>query len=83
MHVSLTPELESFVRIKVGSGLYNNASEVVREALRSAYEDDELRKIKIERFKEAIAMGIDDVENGRFSKRNIDDIISDLEKQVK
>ncbi|MBM3510821.1 MAG: type II toxin-antitoxin system ParD family antitoxin [Alphaproteobacteria bacterium] len=34
MNVSLTPELEKFVRDRVASGLYNNASEVVREALR-------------------------------------------------
>lgn len=37
MNVSLTPELERFVREKVASGLYNNASEVVREALRAMY----------------------------------------------
>jgi antitoxin ParD1/3/4 len=36
MHVSLTPELEKKVREKVDSGLYNNASEVIREALRVA-----------------------------------------------
>ncbi len=36
MHVSLTPELEKKVKEKVKSGLYNNASEVVREALRLA-----------------------------------------------
>lgn len=35
MHVSLTPELENAVKMKVASGLYNNASEVIREALRS------------------------------------------------
>ena len=34
MNVSLTPELEKFVSAKVGSGRYNSASEVVREALR-------------------------------------------------
>jgi len=34
MNVSLTPQLEEFVRRKVASGLYNNASEVVREGLR-------------------------------------------------
>lgn len=34
MHISLTPELERAVKEKVKSGLYNNASEVVREALR-------------------------------------------------
>ncbi len=35
MNVSLTPELEKYVRQKVASGLYNNASEVIREALRA------------------------------------------------
>jgi hypothetical protein len=34
MHISLTPELEKVVRKKIKSGLYNNASEVIREALR-------------------------------------------------
>jgi hypothetical protein len=34
MNVSLTPKLVRFVRRKVASGLYNNASEVIREALR-------------------------------------------------
>ena len=34
MHISLTPELERLVNEKVDSGLYNNASEVIREALR-------------------------------------------------
>ena len=34
MNVSLTPALEKYVRRKVTSGLYNNASEVIREALR-------------------------------------------------
>ena len=34
MNVSLTPALEEYVRRKVAIGLYNNASEVMREALR-------------------------------------------------
>jgi len=34
MNVSLTSALEEFVRRLVATGLYNNASEVVREALR-------------------------------------------------
>jgi len=43
MNVSLTPELERFVDGKVESGLYNNASEVVREGLRLLKEHDEIR----------------------------------------
>lgn len=40
MNVSLTPKLEEFVRRKVASGLYNNASEVIREALRHHFQRD-------------------------------------------
>ena len=40
MNVSLTPQLENFVRQKVESGLYGSASEVVREALRLLGERD-------------------------------------------
>jgi antitoxin ParD1/3/4 len=36
MNISLTPELEKLVQSKVESGLYNNASEVIREALRDS-----------------------------------------------
>ena len=43
MNVSLTPELERFIDGKVESGLYNNASEVVREGLRLLKEHDEVR----------------------------------------
>jgi antitoxin ParD1/3/4 len=43
MNVSLTPELEKFVEGKVQSGLYNNASEVVREGLRLLKGHDEIR----------------------------------------
>lgn len=38
MNISLTPELEKYIRHKVASGLYNNASEVIREALRALLE---------------------------------------------
>jgi antitoxin ParD1/3/4 len=44
MNVSLTRELEAFVEAKVESGLYNNASEVVREGLRLLKENDEHRR---------------------------------------
>ena len=37
MNVSLTDELEAVIEEKVKSGLYSNASEVVRDALRRAF----------------------------------------------
>jgi antitoxin ParD1/3/4 len=45
MNVSLTPELEALVNEKVRTGLYQTASEVVREALRLLKQrDDETRR---------------------------------------
>jgi antitoxin ParD1/3/4 len=45
MNVSLTPELEELVNQKVRSGLYQTASEVVREALRLLKQrDDDTRR---------------------------------------
>jgi putative addiction module CopG family antidote len=40
MNVSLTSALEEYVRRKVATGLYNNSSEVIREALRLMIERD-------------------------------------------
>jgi antitoxin ParD1/3/4 len=61
MNVSLTPELERFVDAKVESGLYNNASEVVREGLRLLKEQDEVRL----RWREQIERGWLDVQASR------------------
>ena len=34
MHVNLSPEMEGFVKSKVASGFYGNATEVIRDAIR-------------------------------------------------
>jgi antitoxin ParD1/3/4 len=62
MNVSLTDELEKFVDGKVESGLYNNASEVVREGLRLLKENDEIRQ----RMREQIERGVLDAQSGRL-----------------
>jgi len=64
MNVSLTPDLEEFVAQKVKSGLYNSASEVVREGLRLVHEQDQLRAIKLENLRKEIQIGIDQLERG-------------------
>ena len=60
MNVSLTPRLEAIVRQKVESGLYNNASEVVREAIRLMDERDQ----QLVNLRAAIAEGDADVKRG-------------------
>ena len=46
MNVSITDRLAGYVRKKVKDGRYNNASEVVREALRRM-EDEEARAVRL------------------------------------
>ena len=66
MHISLTPRLEKMVREKVASGQYNNASEVVREALRLMGEFEDVRRRKLERLRDELARGEADLAAGRF-----------------
>ena len=64
LHVSLTPELEKAVKAKVASGLYNNASEVVREALRESLR----REQENEWLKREAALGFPQLEAGTVTR---------------
>ena len=62
MNVSLTPELEKLVKQKVAEGMYNSASEVMREALRLLEARDELRAVKLDALRRDIKQGIDELD---------------------
>ena len=82
MNVSITDQLAGYVRKKVKSGRYNNASEVVREALRRMEEDDEralrlakptaediltdLTEEQLDGIRRRVRASIDGVEAGKF-----------------
>lgn len=76
MHISLTPELENLVKARLESGLYNNASEVVREALRfMELNQDLVYQIKLDRLRAALAVGEAELDNGQgVILKNEDDI---------
>ena len=83
MHVSLTPELESRIRFKVKSGLYNNASEVIREALRFMdTHEDWIHEIKIARLREQLNVGVEQLKRGKGitieSKANLDKLFETI-----
>jgi len=72
MNVSLTPKLESFVKAKVKTGDYNNASEVVREALRLLQREDEgLHERKVARLRKEIQAGIDSPDEENFQIKKV------------
>ena len=75
MHVSLTPELEKIVKDKVASGLYNNASEVIREALRfMQINEDLVYQMKLETLRRVLADGERDLEAGHYRVVGQDDL---------
>jgi antitoxin ParD1/3/4 len=66
MNVSLTPELENLVNEKVKSGLYNSASEVIRESLRLLQEQDELKRFRRDELRREIMLGVEAIRNGNY-----------------
>jgi antitoxin ParD1/3/4 len=68
MNVSLTPQLEELISNKVASGMYNSASEVVREALRLLDERDRLRQMRLEELRKEIAIGLEQLERGEYEE---------------
>ncbi|MCH2056355.1 MAG: type II toxin-antitoxin system ParD family antitoxin [Thalassotalea sp.] len=83
MHVSLTAELESRVKAKVKSGLYNNASEVIREALRFMdTHEDWVHEVKLARLREQLKAGTDQLDKGEGiaieSKSALDSLFDDI-----
>lgn len=69
MNISLTPRLEAMIREKVESGLYNNSSEVVREALRLMERQD-----RQEQLRAAIAVGVEEFERGELVEWTTDSL---------
>ncbi|MGH6871342.1 MAG: type II toxin-antitoxin system ParD family antitoxin [Rhizomicrobium sp.] len=68
MNVSLTPALEKLVKQKVESGLYNNASEVIREALRLMKESEAVRRARLKRLRAALGKAEASVAAGAFTE---------------
>jgi antitoxin ParD1/3/4 len=64
MNVSLTPELERLVTRKVESGLYQSASEVIREGLRLLDDHDRLRELQLDEVRKKIRTGLDQLAGG-------------------
>lgn len=81
MHISLTGELEEVIKNKVASGLYNNASEVVRDALRQMLKHDDLEQRELEQLRKAIAIGIEQADRGELIDADI--VFARLDEKAK
>ncbi|HEY8035094.1 MAG TPA: type II toxin-antitoxin system ParD family antitoxin [Methylobacter sp.] len=69
MHISLTPELEAIIKEKVTSGLYNSASEVIREALKFMKTNEELiNQMRLDHLRSKLAEGEHDLIEDRYTE---------------
>lgn len=71
MNISLTKQLSEYVGEKVASGMYNSASEVMREALRLMKQQDHLRQARIEALRQDIQAGLESGDSVEFSTVSI------------
>ncbi len=65
MNVSLTNQLEFYVQQKVATGMYNSASEVIREALRLMAEKDSEQALKLAALRADVQQGLDSIAAGQ------------------
>jgi antitoxin ParD1/3/4 len=99
MNVSITDRLAGYVRKKVKSGRYNNASEVVRDALRRMEEEDEravrlakpsaediltdLTEQQLEGIRRRVRTGIEQIDSGEFAEYEGREGLRKLAEEVK
>ena len=60
MHIKLSQEMEKYLQSKVGTGFYRNASEVVCDAIRRMWEEDET----LNTLRAAVQVGDDQLDRG-------------------
>lgn len=72
LNVSITPHFSKFIRDKVKSGRYSNASEVVREALRKLEQEEMVAEqsaiVDPDNVQEAVLEGLGSIERGEFTE---------------
>ena len=78
MNISLTTELEQLVNDKVKTGMYQTASEVIREGLRLLRERDQ----RLEALRNDVRAGFEAVERGEFTEFDASNI-KELADRVK
>jgi|ERR1700676_115703 antitoxin ParD1/3/4 len=99
MNISITDELAGYVRKKVKTGRYNNASEVVREALRRMEDADQralrlakptaddiladLTEVQLEGIRRRVREGLEDIKAGRFTEYEGREGLKRLAEEVK
>ena len=81
MHINLSPEMETFIKGKVSSGFYGNATEVIRDAIRRMQAEEG----RVGAWKAAIKKGDDDLDAGQsvpYTSAALDEITQSAKKAM-
>ena len=73
MHVNLSPEMEGFIKTKVASGFYGNATEVIRDAIRRMQAEES----RVVAWQAALKVGDDQLNRGEgiaYTPETLNDI---------
>ncbi len=84
-NVVLTEHHESIIAELVGSGRYQNASEVLRDGLRLIEERNAREVARLEALQAAALVGFTDLDNGRYRDVSANDlgvVIEDLGRRA-
>jgi len=76
-NIVLTNHQEQLVGALVKTGRYQNVSEILREGLRLVEEQELQYQNKLLKLREALAEGLDDIENGRTVSIGVGEEITD------
>lgn len=82
-NVNLTDKQAEFIRQRVESGDYNNASEVVRDALRLLTTRQEEYETRLEALRTELQKGFDDIEAGRYIELNGAEDFDALSREIR
>jgi antitoxin ParD1/3/4 len=82
VNVSLTRELEELVNQKVKTGLYQTASEVVREGLRLLEERDRLYQLRLDELRRDVRTGVEQLDRGEGRPLDAPRLKERLRKEV-
>ena len=73
MHVNLSPEMEGYIKSKVASGFYGNATEVIRDAIRRMQAEES----RVVAWQAALKVGDDQLNQGEgiaYTPETLNDI---------
>ena len=79
MNVSLSSTFEAYIQRLLDEGTYNNASEIIREALRLKMQQDEIYQTRLESLRAAIIQG---EESGDATPFDMQDSIQGAKKDA-